>query len=103
MCGAKISNDRIGAATRSDAELVNLECLASLAIKSGKSVGVVTTTRVTHASPAALYAKTNDRQAEVHSANERYQVKIVDKEKFGSNPSFFVPFKLFYDQYKATF
>ena len=31
------------------------------AAKAGKSVGIVTTTYITHASPSAAYAKTVDR------------------------------------------
>ena len=31
------------------------------AVKAGKSVGIVTTTYITHASPSAAYAKTVDR------------------------------------------
>ena len=41
-----------------------LPTLADLAAGMGKSVGVVTTTRLTHATPAALYASSPDRDYE---------------------------------------
>ncbi len=41
-----------------------LVSLADLAIRSGMVVGVVTTTRITHATPAALFAHTDERDHE---------------------------------------
>jgi len=48
------------------------------ALDSGKSIGLVTTTRVTHASPAGLYAHTADRDWENDA-----KVKKACKENFG--------------------
>ncbi|TMS39927.1 hypothetical protein L596_006377 [Steinernema carpocapsae] len=45
-----------------DKDLKNI--ISLLALDSGKSVGFVTTTRITHATPAALYAKTVNRYTE---------------------------------------
>lgn len=39
-----------------------IETVLEKAYKAGKSVGIVTTTAVTHATPAAAYAKTADRR-----------------------------------------
>ena len=44
-----------------------LPTIADHVKKLGKRVGVVTTARVTHATPAALYAKTEDRDWEGNS------------------------------------
>jgi len=43
-----------------------LESIAKWAHEAGKSVGIVTTTRVTHASPAGCYAKTPHRDWEAY-------------------------------------
>ena len=51
-------------AVRSDcasAEGNGVESVLELAQKAGKSVGIVTTTYITHASPSAAYARTVDR------------------------------------------
>lgn len=44
--------------------------LADLALRAGMAVGVVTTTRITHATPAALYAHVDDRDAEDEIARQ---------------------------------
>jgi len=78
MCGAKIGNDKIAMAHQDhDESLVGLDCLAALALRAGKAVGLVTTTRVTHASPASLYARVHHRSAESESSDERFQVTIT--------------------------
>lgn len=43
------------------------ESIAKWAIDAGKSIGLVTTARVTHASPAGLYAHTADRDWECNA------------------------------------
>lgn len=63
-CGAKTLNDVLGqdstaVAGRKDGRPV--ECISEIAKKKGKSVGLVTTTEITHATPAAFYAKINHR------------------------------------------
>jgi alkaline phosphatase len=47
-----------------------LVSLADLAIRSGMAVGVVSTTRITHATPAALYAHTDERNHERYIAEQ---------------------------------
>lgn len=41
-----------------------LDSLGHLAVRAGKAVGIVTTTRLTHATPAAVYAHTPEREWE---------------------------------------
>lgn len=43
-----------------------LDTILKWAHDAGKSVGIVTTTRITHASPAAGYAKSVDREWETY-------------------------------------
>lgn len=78
MTGVKMNNDVISMSTdtqpvRPTANQTSqcsptkgkaVTTLLELAKKSGRSVGVVTTTRVTHATPAATYAHTCHRDAE---------------------------------------
>lgn len=45
----------------------HVESIAKWAIDAGKSVGIVTTTRVTHASPAGLYAHSAERDWECNA------------------------------------
>jgi alkaline phosphatase len=47
-----------------------LESLADLAVRAGMAVGIVTTTRVTHATPAALYAHVDERDREEEIARQ---------------------------------
>ncbi|HPQ81952.1 MAG TPA: alkaline phosphatase, partial [bacterium] len=47
-----------------------LETIASEAMKRGMSVGIVSTTRVTHATPAGFYANVVDRNAEEAIASQ---------------------------------
>ncbi|XP_059622685.1 membrane-bound alkaline phosphatase-like [Phlebotomus argentipes] len=72
MCGVKANYQTLGV----DAQVNYEDCVAGLntathtesitqwALNAGKSVGIVTTTRVTHASPAASYAHTSNRHWE---------------------------------------
>ena len=46
-----------------------LQTLFDLAKSSGKSVGIVTTARITHATPAAFYAHIEDRNKELNIAD----------------------------------
>ncbi|MHC4608244.1 MAG: alkaline phosphatase, partial [Planctomycetota bacterium] len=67
-----------------------LASLAELALTAGMAVGVVSTTRITHAQPAALYAHTDDRDRE-----EEIAAQLVDRSDFafvaGGGRRFFLP------------
>jgi alkaline phosphatase len=52
--------------------------IARWAHDAGKSVGIVTTTRVTHASPAGLYAHTASREWEAFDNIEYTQKQFDD-------------------------
>ena len=71
--GKKVNNGTLGMdenaifRKKDGRSLVNI---ADLAKKQGKSVGVVTTTRVTHATPAGFYAHVNDRDNEAKIAEQ---------------------------------
>lgn len=72
LCGVKANYKTIGVTAKvklndcnAAAELSNhVESLAALAQKAGKGTGIVTTTRVTHASPSGAYAHTSSRDYE---------------------------------------
>ncbi|CAH2090105.1 unnamed protein product [Euphydryas editha] len=72
LCGAKVNHNTMGVnalvqhrdCAASLKPGVNLESLAALALKAGKSAGFVTTMRVTHATPGPLYAHSPARQWE---------------------------------------
>jgi len=49
-------------------EVASVKSMADWAVENGKDVGVVTTTRVTHATPGAMYAHTPHRDWETDSA-----------------------------------
>lgn len=85
LCGVKANYETIGvnakvkkgncqAALNPD---THVESLAVLAQKDGRSTGLVTTTRVTHASPAGLYA---------HTANRDYE-SDTDVNNLAKNPN----------------
>jgi alkaline phosphatase len=67
-----------------------LASLADLALAAGMAVGVVSTTRITHATPAALYAHIEDRDRE-----EEIAAQLVDRSDFafvaGGGRRFFLP------------
>jgi alkaline phosphatase len=48
----------------------NLTTILEQAEKAGMSTGVVSTTRITHATPAAFYSHVNDRDNEAEIANQ---------------------------------
>lgn len=83
VCGVKTLNDLVSMNPHVtlghlyQIEDANAECLADLALKAGKSVGLVTNTRVTHATPASLYA---------HSPNRRWESDI-EMVKYGGSLS----------------
>lgn len=61
------------------------ESIASWAMKAGKDAGLVTTTRVTHASPAGAYAHTsyrhweNDNQIEADGCDSEYNDDVTEQ------------------------
>nr|AFI81421.1 alkaline phosphatase 1 [Diatraea saccharalis] len=72
LCGVKNNYGTLGVTgevSRNDcpaSENTNnqLESIAAWALKNGKDVGIVTTTRITHASPSGAYARTANRNWE---------------------------------------
>uniref|UniRef100_A0A915JW33 Alkaline phosphatase n=1 Tax=Romanomermis culicivorax TaxID=13658 RepID=A0A915JW33_ROMCU len=71
LCGAKVPTDSVGvhwnsfdASGDSNRAYSLLNCIGKYALDSGKKVGVVTTTRLSHATPASLYAHHPDRRRE---------------------------------------
>ncbi|XP_028174023.1 membrane-bound alkaline phosphatase-like [Ostrinia furnacalis] len=72
LCGVKNNYGTLGltaAVARHDCEAsldasTHLESIAAWAIQDGRDAGVVTNTRITHASPAGLYAKAANRNWE---------------------------------------
>ncbi len=66
-----------------------LQSLTDLALKSGKSVGLITTTRITHATPASFFAHVSDRDMESEIAA---QVVTSQVQLFiGGGRSYFLP------------
>ncbi|CAD7005714.1 unnamed protein product [Ceratitis capitata] len=76
LCGIKANHGTIGVNAqieRSDCAGMNdttnhVHSIAKWALDAGKSAGLVTTTRVTHASPAGVYAHVADREWEDDAA-----------------------------------
>jgi alkaline phosphatase len=66
-----------------------LPTLLQRAQEAGKSVGIVTTTRVTHATPAAYYAQVPNRNMEQEIAEQLINQKI--DLVLGGGRSFFLP------------
>ncbi|XP_068155821.1 membrane-bound alkaline phosphatase [Drosophila tropicalis] len=70
LCGVKAQEGTIGVigglarSNCTDDEATHVPSIAKWAIDAGKWSGVVTTTRVTHASPAGVYAHTSERDWE---------------------------------------
>ncbi|ELT91520.1 hypothetical protein CAPTEDRAFT_172073 [Capitella teleta] len=71
LCGVKANYGTLGVGPkvkRGDCNAIktesNITCFAELAQRAGKATGFVTTSRVTHATPAPLYARTADRMWE---------------------------------------
>ncbi|KAG8232044.1 hypothetical protein J437_LFUL014437 [Ladona fulva] len=75
MCGVKNNDATIGvtaAVQRGDCDASNIKknrvySIMKWAQRAGKSTGIVTTTRITHASPAGAYAHIADRDWESDS------------------------------------
>ncbi|XP_061719157.1 membrane-bound alkaline phosphatase-like [Cydia pomonella] len=69
LCGVKVNRGTLGVngnvlrwdCPASTDTATHLESIAAWALADGRSVGIVTSTRVTHASPAAAYARTANR------------------------------------------
>jgi len=66
MSGIKVDNDVIGVepSVHYQQPVKPVPTLGEIAKQNGYAVGVVTTTRITHATPAGVYAHTSDRDAE---------------------------------------
>ncbi|XP_032669944.1 alkaline phosphatase 4-like isoform X2 [Odontomachus brunneus] len=70
-------------------EVSKLTTIADWAQQSGKDTGFVTTTRVTHATPAALYAHTNSRDWECDTkipTDQRTCVKDIARQLMEDEP-----------------
>ncbi|CAF1124283.1 unnamed protein product [Adineta ricciae] len=80
LCGVKAQSGTIGVdgrTTRGDCRSsigANVSSILDWAQQAGKKVGIITTTRVTHATPSAAYA---------HSANRDWET--YDSKSFGAN------------------
>ncbi|XP_075161338.1 alkaline phosphatase 9 [Haematobia irritans] len=80
LCGVKANYGTIGVnakIARDDCEAMkttenHVYSIAKWAMDEGKSAGLVTTTRVTHASPAGVYAHTADRNWETNADIEEF-------------------------------
>jgi len=90
--GVKTYNGSIGMsdpAWESSGHSRQLETLCDLAKAAGKSVGIVTTTRITHATPASFFAHVSDRDSEAEIAA---QVPSSDVDLFiGGGRKYFLP------------
>lgn len=75
----------------SDHKSKKLQTLSDLAKSSGKSVGIITTTRITHATPACFYAHVLNRNSESEIA-EQVLKSNVDLW-IGGGREFFLPKK----------
>ncbi|GFO14047.1 alkaline phosphatase [Plakobranchus ocellatus] len=70
LCGIKTRQGMLGLNAHamrgncSKADGNEVECILNWALTAGKSVGLVSTARITHATPAAAYAKTPERNWE---------------------------------------
>ncbi|KAJ0176286.1 hypothetical protein K1T71_008460 [Dendrolimus kikuchii] len=86
FCGVKANQETVGL----DATVKHKDCpaslrpesrlnsLAALALKAGKSAGLVTTARVTHATPGPLYAHSADRKWECEDEMPSEAAKCKD-------------------------
>ena len=73
-----------------DPEGKTLETILEKAKKAGKSVGLVTTTTVTHATPACFYAHIGSRALEAKIADQLIDYGLVDVI-MGGGREFFLP------------
>jgi alkaline phosphatase len=67
----------------------NLTSILELAGKSGRATGLVSTTRITHATPAVFYAHINDRDNETVIAEQLLESKV--NVAYGGAAAYFVP------------
>lgn len=74
--GVKTFNGAIGV-TEKAGELKELDTIVNSAKEAGKSVGIVTTTRITHATPAAYYAHHRNRREE-NAIAEQFITSNID-------------------------
>jgi len=83
--GIKTRNRVVG----KDSRLRNLESILEIAKAKGKSTGLVTTTQVTHATPASFAAHVDDRKKmlEIASQLSKAQVNVL----LGGGEDFFLP------------
>jgi alkaline phosphatase len=64
VTGEKTQNGRLGIVTREDGSSRTLPTILELAEGEGRSTGIVTTTRITHATPAGCFSHDLDRSEE---------------------------------------
>lgn len=74
--GIKTDNYVLGLGPKQNDKRPNLETLTDIAKKKQMSVGLVTTTTVTHATPAAFYAHTESRKDDDTIANDLFATNI---------------------------
>lgn len=84
-CGVKTYNGAIGVDTLERPVMSVLEVAESL----GKSTGIVTTTSITHATPAAFSAHVPDREMEIEIAEQQIAKEI--EVFFGGGRKFYLP------------
>ncbi len=76
-CGARVDNRLLNMATGSnEGEYLPLEPIGVRAKKAGRSVGLVTTARITHATPAGFAANVEHRNLELIIANQYLEREI---------------------------
>ncbi|XP_065318575.1 alkaline phosphatase-like isoform X6 [Gordionus sp. m RMFG-2023] len=80
LCGVKTKmrvigiNDSCTVRQCDSVEVSRIKCLSDWFITQGKSVGLITNTRITHATPGSLYAKSADRKLEGYKDFATYKV-----------------------------
>ncbi|KAF8569656.1 hypothetical protein P879_01738 [Paragonimus westermani] len=84
LCGTKVAQYVVGLAgvktcctCKSFDSVQQIKSSLILAQENGMSTGVVTTTRITHATPAAAYAHTTDRDQESYPKTSPYNSSFV--------------------------
>ncbi len=90
--GVKTYNGSIGKSDKNfEADKVSkdLETIVDLALRAGKKVGIITTTGVTHATPASFYAHVDSRGSEANIAtfllNEKISFVLGGGRRFFTN------------------
>jgi alkaline phosphatase len=86
LCGVKTRSAIVGLDGRvpiqtcpPDVNKSKLDSILKMAHKAGKSIGIVTTTRVTHATPAAAYAHSSWRHWETYDG-VKYTEELAKNE-----------------------